>query len=61
VKWGDIRDKRSGDMTAMVCKDKHHVFMLTNIHNPAEKGNFCDESENALMQTIMEDQKMTSS
>jgi len=35
LKRGDIRVGTSGDMTAVVWKDKHAVQMLTNIHDPS--------------------------
>jgi hypothetical protein len=43
---GDIRVRTSGDMTAVVWKDKHNVHILTNMHDPPAEGNFCDESGN---------------
>jgi hypothetical protein len=44
LKWGDSRVRTSGDMTAVIWKDKHNVNMLTNIHYLPTEGNFCDES-----------------
>jgi len=55
MKWGYIRVRTHGDMTAVVWKDKCVVNVLTNIHDPPEEGNFCDESGNTLKPTITED------
>jgi hypothetical protein len=35
--------------------DKRDIHMLTNIHNPAEEGNFCDEKGNHIKPNIVED------
>jgi len=35
LKRGDIRVRTSGDMTAVVWKDKRDMHMLTNIHDPS--------------------------
>jgi hypothetical protein len=35
LKWGDIRVRASGGMTAAVWTDKHNVHTLTNIHDPS--------------------------
>jgi hypothetical protein len=35
LKWGDTRVRTSGDMTAVVWKDKCDVHMLTKIHDPS--------------------------
>ena len=48
LKQGDVRVRKSGDMTAVVWKDKCNVHMLTNMHDPPAEGNFWDESGNAL-------------
>jgi len=55
LKWGDSRVRTSGDMTAVIWKDKHNVHMLTNIHYPPAEGNFCDESGNAPKPAIVKD------
>jgi hypothetical protein len=55
LKWGYSRVKTSGDMKAVIWKDKHNVHMLTNIHYPPTEGNFFDESGNALKPAIVED------
>jgi hypothetical protein len=54
LKRGDVRVRTSGDMTAVVWKDKYNVHMLTNMHDPPAEGNFCDESGNALKPEIVE-------
>jgi hypothetical protein len=55
LKRGDVRVRTSGDMTALVWKDKRDVYILTNIHDPPAEGNFCDESGNALKPAIVAD------
>jgi hypothetical protein len=55
LKWGDVRVRRNGNMTAVVWKDKRDVHMLTNIHVSPAEGNFCDESGNILKPTIVQD------
>lgn len=54
LKLNGVRVRSSGDMTAVVCKDKCDVHMLLNIHDPPAEGNFCEESGNALKPAIME-------
>jgi hypothetical protein len=54
MKGGHIRLTR-GDMIAVVWKDKCDVNMLTNIHDPPDEGDFCDESGNTLKPAVMED------
>jgi hypothetical protein len=54
LKQGDVRIRTSGDMTAVVWKDKCNVHMLANMHDPPAEGNFCDESGNALKPEIVE-------
>jgi len=36
----DVRVRSSGDMTAVVCKDKCDMHMLSDIHNPQQKVTF---------------------
>ena len=55
LKQDDVRVRSSGDMTAVVCKDKCDMHMLSNIHDPPVEGNFCEESGNALKLAIVED------
>jgi hypothetical protein len=47
LKQVDARNRTSGATTEVIM-DKRNVHMLTNIHDPPEEGNFCDESRNAL-------------
>jgi hypothetical protein len=35
LKQGNVRVRKSGDMRAVVWKDKRDVHMLTNIHDPS--------------------------
>jgi hypothetical protein len=54
LKQEDVRNRTSGAMTVVI-KDKCNIHMLTNIHDPPEGGNFCDESSNALNPDIVQD------
>jgi hypothetical protein len=54
LKQKNIRNSRRGAMTAVI-KDKRNVHVLTNIHDPPEEGNCCDESRNALKPDIVQD------
>jgi len=54
-KNSDIGVRISGDMRAVVWKEKHDVHALTNIPDPPEEGNFCVESRNALKPASVED------
>lgn len=38
LKLNDVRVRSSGDMTAVVCKDKCDMHMLSNIHDPPAEG-----------------------
>jgi len=55
MKQGDISDKTNCDMTEVPWKDQRDVQVLTNMHSSPAKGNFCDESGNALKPAIVED------
>jgi hypothetical protein len=55
LKWGDIRVRTRGDLTAVVWTDKRDIHMLTNIHNPPAEDNFCDEKGNTIKPLIVED------
>jgi hypothetical protein len=55
LKEGNIRVRTRSDMTAVVWKDKRDMHTLTNIHDPPEDGNFCEESGNTLKPAIMKD------
>jgi hypothetical protein len=56
LKRGDIRTRTRDDLTAVVCIDKHDMYVLTNMHNPpATEGNFCDKHGNTLkLQTVQD-------
>jgi hypothetical protein len=54
-KWSDTGVRISGDMTAVVWKEKRDVHTLTNIRDPPEEGNFCVESRNTLKPANVED------
>jgi hypothetical protein len=36
LKPGDIHSRTRDDLMAIVCRDKHDVYILTNMHNPPE-------------------------
>jgi hypothetical protein len=55
MKWGDIRTRVRGNLTAMVWKDKKNVNMLTNIHHPTAESNVCDEHGNTLKPAVVQD------
>jgi hypothetical protein len=38
---GDIHLRTTGDLTAILWKDKCDVYLLSNIHNAPPEGNFC--------------------
>jgi hypothetical protein len=54
-KRGDIRVRTRGDLTAVVLKDKRHVGLLTNMHNPPKEGSFHDEHGNAVKPATVAD------
>jgi hypothetical protein len=45
---GDIIMQVRGNQSTVCWKDKHDVYVLTNIHTPPVEGNFCDESGQAV-------------
>lgn len=49
LKWGDTTT------TAIVWKEKRNVNILTNMHSPPARGNFCDQHGKALKPTIAQD------
>jgi hypothetical protein len=53
LKWGDIKTRVRGNITAIIWKDKRDVNILTNMYHPSEEGNFCDEHGNALKPAII--------
>ena len=55
LKWGDIRVRTRGDLTAVVWRDKRDVGILTNIHDPPSEGNFRDEHGSAIKPAIVAD------
>ena len=55
TKKGDIITRVRGNLSAVRCKDKRDVYVLTNIHAPPAEGNFCDESGRALKPRVIED------
>ena len=41
-------------MTALACKDRRDVYMLTNMDPPSEEGNFCHDSKRGVKpQTVV--------
>jgi hypothetical protein len=55
LKRGDVCSRTRDDLTAILWKDKHDVYVLTNIHNPPPTGNFCDKDGNTLKPQIIQD------
>jgi hypothetical protein len=55
LKWGDIRTRVRGNLTAMIWKDKRHENMLMNMHHSPAEGNFCDDHRNTLKPAIIQD------
>ena len=55
LKWGGIRVRTRGGVTAVVWRDKRDVCMLTDIHDPPSGGNFREEHGNAIKQAIVAD------
>jgi hypothetical protein len=48
LKWGDIHARATGDLTAMLWRDKRDIYMLTNIHDAPAEGKFCDTNGKAI-------------
>jgi hypothetical protein len=48
LKWGNIKTRVRGNLTAMIWKDKRDVNTLTNLCHPPEEDNFYDENRNTL-------------
>jgi hypothetical protein len=55
LKQGNVKVRRSGDVTALVWNDTRDVHVLTNIHNPPTEANFCQETGNAWKPAVVED------
>ena len=55
MKRGDIRSMTRDDLTAVAWRDKHDVYLLSNMHNAPAEGNFCDDNGNAVKSAIVED------
>ena len=54
LKWGDVRLRTRGGLTALVWKDRRGVYMLTNMDPPTAEGNFCDDSNRPVKPNIVE-------
>ena len=52
---GNLQVRTSGDLTAMLWRDKRDVRVLTNIHDPPTEGNFCDNNGKAIKPQIVAD------
>jgi hypothetical protein len=48
LKWGDVKTRMKGDLTAVVWKDIQNENTLKNMHPSPAEGNLCDENRNAL-------------
>ena len=55
LKWGDIKTKVTGNLTAILWNDKQNTNILTNMHSPPAQGNFCNKHEKAVKLAIVQD------
>ena len=55
LQWGDFQVWTSGDLTAILWRDKCDVRILTNIHDAPIQGNFCDNNGMAIKPHIVAD------
>ena len=55
AKKGDIIMWVRGNQSIVHWKDKHDVYLLTNMHTSPVEGNFCDESSHAVTPHVIED------
>ena len=44
LQWGDLQVRTSGDLTAILWRDRRDVRILTNTHDAPEEGNSCDNN-----------------
>jgi len=54
-KKGGIITQVRGNQSIVRWKDKHDVYVLTNMHTPLVEGNFCDISGHAVKPRVIED------
>ena len=52
---GELQVRTRGDLTAIRWRDKRDARILTNIHDPPSKGNFCDNNSKAIKPQIVAD------
>jgi len=50
-----VKTRAKGNLTATVQKDKQNVHILTNMHSPSLKGNFCVDHGQAVKPAITKD------
>jgi len=55
AKKGDIITQVRENQSTVRWKDKHDVYVLTNMHIPPVEGSFCDESDHAVKTRVIED------
>jgi hypothetical protein len=55
LKWGNMKTKVKGDLTAVAWKDRLNVNILTNMHCPPADNSICDWYENALKPVGVQD------
>jgi len=55
AKKRDIITQVRGNQSIVRWKDKHDVYVLTNMHTPPVEGNFCDRSGRAVKPHVIED------
>ena len=52
---GDLQLRTRGELTAILWREKRDVRILTNIHDPPSKRNFCDNNSKAIKPQIVVD------
>ena len=53
LKGGDVRERTTADMMAILRWDKRDIWVLTNIHSAPAEGNFCSERGKAMKPQIV--------
>jgi len=51
----DLQLRTRCELTAILWRDKRDVSILTNIHDPPEEGNFCNNNGKAIKPQIVAD------
>jgi hypothetical protein len=48
MKWGDVKVRVRGNLTAVLWDNEWNVYMLTNVHQYPAESNCCSERGNSL-------------